>query len=127
MKAYQLVVHTQDDGCLKENCKNAHWVIDSEGIKNQIDENRAVNHTDNAAYNQSTIGMVILSANITKDLYSTAVRVAADILHRHKWGIERMIQHSDVLNCEMCKCPNSLVLNWKQFRSDVNEQLGNIS
>ncbi|WP_162988360.1 peptidoglycan recognition protein family protein [Brevibacillus laterosporus] len=122
MIAYQLVVHSFLEDHQGKTCENAHWIIDKEGAKKRINEKLGSNHTDNQVYNRSTIGLAI-QGYLTEEVYVTAVKVAADILHRHRWSIHRMIQHSDVMNCEGCGCPNNKALNWKQFCLDVNDQL----
>ncbi|WP_409177516.1 N-acetylmuramoyl-L-alanine amidase [Brevibacillus fortis] len=127
MMPYQLVIHTIEEDALHCTCKNAHWIVDGSGVTNVIEESQETKHTVNDTYNSSTIGMGIQGDNICEKVYLNAVKTAAEILTRNGWNINRMIQHSDVMNCETCKCPNSLVLNWRQFRLDVIEQLRNLS
>lgn len=111
---------------------SVHWTVDNQIAVLSVPENRAAWHAGNREYNMDYIGMEICENNVSDDVldmqtYNNAVQLAADILRRHSWGIENMIQHRDVPGREWKNCPNRTLIDWAKFKADVEKVMGNIN
>jgi N-acetylmuramoyl-L-alanine amidase len=107
---------------------SVQWTVDSDSAALSVPENMAAWHAGNREYNLSYIGMEICENNVVDNkldqaTYDNAVDLAADILKRHGWGVDKMIQHRDVPGREWKNCPNKDLINWDKFNKDVNDLL----
>jgi N-acetylmuramoyl-L-alanine amidase len=107
---------------------SVHWTVDNENAVKSVNEDMAAWHAGNRDYNLSYIGMEICENNVVNNTlddatYENAVELAADILKRHGWGIDKMIQHRDVPGREWKNCPNKDLINWDKLKKDVHDQL----
>ncbi|GAB7387340.1 hypothetical protein BSNK01_11760 [Bacillaceae bacterium] len=111
---------------------SVHWTVDSEQAVLSVPEDRVAWHAGNRDYNLKYIGMEICENNVKivngrpeldEATYQNAVQLAADILHRHGWGIDRMIRHCDVPGREWKNCPNRELIDWGLFKANVKREL----
>lgn len=107
---------------------SVHWTVDNIHAVQSVPENKAAWHAGNREYNLTYIGMEICENNVVNEkldsaTYSNAILLTADILNRHGWGIDKMIQHRDVPGREWKNCPNTNLINWDKFKSEVQQKL----
>ena len=101
---------------------NAHWVVDDQQAVLCIPENELAWHTGRKEGNETSIGLEVCE-NRDADpeaIYANAVALAADILHRHGWGPERMRTHK---SWSGKNCPRKLLPVWDKFVKDVRAEL----
>lgn len=103
---------------------SVHWTVDAIHAVQSLPEDKAAWHAGNSDYNRSYIGMEICENNVVDGkldaaTYRNAVLLAADILHRHGWGKDEMIQHREVPGREWKNCPNKELIDWPVFVADV--------
>jgi N-acetylmuramoyl-L-alanine amidase len=111
---------------------SVHWTVDSKEAILSVPENKAAWHAGNRDYNLTYIGMEICENNVIDnamdpETYTNAVNLAADILHRHNWGVDKMIQHRDVPGREWKNCPNKELIEWPLFKEDVQKALDRLA
>ncbi|GAB7389007.1 hypothetical protein BSNK01_28450 [Bacillaceae bacterium] len=145
MKPIGLVVHTTANRDKKADAiahdryydnnsdrVSVHWTVDSEQAVLSVPEDRVAWHAGNRDYNLKYIGMEICENNVKtvngrpeldEATYRNAALLAADILFRHGWGIDRMIQHCDVPGREWKNCPNKDLIDWGLFKAQVQREL----
>jgi N-acetylmuramoyl-L-alanine amidase len=107
---------------------SVHWTVDNENAVQSVPENMAAWHAGNRDYNLSYIGMEICENNVVdnkldQDTYDNAVELAAGILKRHGWGVDKLIQHRNVPGREWKDCPNKDLIDWDKFKKDVQDEL----
>jgi N-acetylmuramoyl-L-alanine amidase len=107
---------------------SVHWTVDNESAVKSVPENMAAWNAGNRDYNLTYLSMEICENNVVDNkldqaTYDNAVELAADILKRHGWGIDKMIQHRDVPGREWKNCPNINLIDWDKFKEDVYDQL----
>jgi N-acetylmuramoyl-L-alanine amidase CwlA len=107
---------------------SVHWTVDNENAVQSVPVNMAAWNSGNRDYNLSYLSMEICENNVVDNkldqaTYENAVELAADILKRHGWGVDKMIQHRDVPGREWKNCPNKDLINWDRFKADVQEEL----
>lgn len=131
-----------------QNKVSAHWIVDDREAVLCVPEDEMAYHVGAQSYfararselsaypNDCTIGVEICvnaDADFVKT-YRNAVELAADILGRHGWGIDRLWRHYDVTGKD---CPRFFVADatarefgfasaaagWEKFRRDVQAVL----
>jgi N-acetylmuramoyl-L-alanine amidase CwlA len=107
---------------------SVHWTVDNENAVQSVPENMAAWHSGNRDYNLSYIGMEICENNVANNkldqaTYENAVELAASILKRHGWGVDKLIQHRDVPGREWKNCPNKDLIDWDKLKADVQAEL----
>lgn len=107
---------------------SVHWTVDSDSAALSVPETMAAWHAGNRSYNLTYLGMEICENNVVdnkldQSTYNNAVELAADILKRHGWGVDKMIRHRDVPGREWKNCPNKDLIDWDKFKNDVQEKL----
>lgn len=131
-----------------ENKVSAHYIVDDKQIIQCIPENEMAYHVGARQYkfdavqklssypNNCTIGieMCVNADGDFKKTYQNTVELAADILKRYGWGVDRLWRHYDVTGKD---CPKFFVddvtakrfgftsarAGWEQFRKDVEHLL----
>ena len=101
---------------------NAHWVVDDQQAVLCIPEDELAWHTGRKEGNETSIGLEVCEnrdAN-PEAIYTNAVALATDILHRHVWGVAQMRTHK---SWSGKNCPRKLLPIWDQFVADVQAAL----
>lgn len=124
---------------------SAHYFVDKDQILRIIPENEMAYHVGATSYktkkygsypNNAMIGveMCVNSDGNFKETYKKAVWLVADILKRHKLGVDDLERHFDITGKD---CPKMFVTDstaktylnttaskaWAQFQADVKEAL----
>ena len=105
---------------------NAHWVVDDKQAVLCIPEDEMAWHTGRKEGNETSIGLEVCE-NRDADpeaIYANAVTLAADIIHRHSWGIAQMRTHK---SWSGKNCPRKLLQAWDRFVADVAVELERIN
>lgn len=105
---------------------SVHWTVDSTHAVLSVPETMAAWNSGNRDYNLHYLSMEICENNVVdnkldQSTYDNAVKLTADILKRHKWGVDKLVQHRDVPGREWKNCPNKDLINWEQFKKDVDD------
>jgi N-acetylmuramoyl-L-alanine amidase len=107
---------------------SVHWTVDNTHAVLSVPENMASWNAGNRDYNLSYLSMEICENNVMDNkldqaTYNNAVKLTADILKRHGWGIDKLLQHREVPGREWKNCPNKSLINWEQFKVDVQKEM----
>lgn len=129
---YLTIHNTADPGASAQNIRDyfqnhsevkasAHWAVDGKEAINMIPENEMAWHTGTTSGNLESIGVEICEVD---GVYENGVLLAADVLHRHALGIERMRTHQ---SWSGKYCPRLIIPKWNEFVNDVKEALIKLS
>lgn len=109
------------------NDRTASWhiVVDQNEAIEAIPLNEVAFHAGTASGNSTSIGMEICESGNREKTLANAAEVAAEILKKKGWGIDRLRRHYDWSGKV---CPRILSANnwagWIQFKKEVAKRMG---
>jgi N-acetylmuramoyl-L-alanine amidase len=112
------------------NNRTASWhiVVDEREAIEAIPLTEVAYHAGTAAGNSTSIGLEICESGNREKTLAHAAEVAASILKKYGWGVDRLRRHYD---WSKKNCPRILSANnwagWEQFKKQVQEELNKMS
>lgn len=108
------------------NTRTASWhiVVDQNEAIEAIPLNEVAYHAGTAAGNSKSIGLEICESGNREKTLAHAAEVAASILKKYGWGVDRLRRHHDWSGkiCPRILQPNNWA-GWGQFKRDVQKEL----
>jgi N-acetylmuramoyl-L-alanine amidase len=111
------------------NNRTASWhiVVDEREAIEAIPLNEVAFHAGTAAGNNTSIGLEICESGNREKTLAHAAEVAASILKKYGWGVDRLRRHYD---WSKKNCPRILSANnwagWTQFKKEVEKRLAEL-
>ena len=112
------------------NTRTASWhiVVDEREAIEAIPLNEVAFHAGTAAGNNTSIGLEICESGNRQKTLAHAAEVAASILKKYGWGVDRLRRHYD---WSKKNCPRILSANnwagWNDFKKLVQKELNKMS
>ena len=112
------------------NTRTASWhiVVDEREAIEAIPLNEVAYHAGTAAGNNTSIGLEICESGNREKTLAHAAEVAASILKKYGWGVDRLRRHYDWSGKN---CPRILSANnwagWNDFKKLVQKELSKMS
>ena len=112
------------------NNRTASWhiVVDEREAIEAIPLNEVAFHAGTAAGNNTSIGLEICESGNREKTLAHAAEVAASILKKYGWGVDRLRRHYD---WSKKNCPRILSANnwagWNDFKKLVQKELSKMS
>lgn len=113
---------------------SAHYIVDSEEILQCVPENEMAYHVGAKKYKTNKFGsypnskligieMCVNIDGVWSRTYANSVKLAADILKRHKWTVANLYRHYDITGKD---CPKMMIddKQWDKFKFDVQKEIG---
>lgn len=111
------------------NNRTASWhiVVDEREAIEAIPLTEVAYHAGTAAGNSTSIGLEICESGNREKTLAHAAEVAASILKKYGWGVDRLRRHYD---WSKKNCPRILSANnwagWTQFKKEVEKRLAEL-
>lgn len=116
----------RDNLCRYDNTRKAsfHWVVDEKQAIQCLDESFVAWHAGCKQGNNDSIGLEICESGNREKTLDNAAWLAANILFKHGWALDKMVRHYDWTGK---KCPQIMANDgwavWWEFRRNVKNYL----
>lgn len=109
----------------KENKVQASWhyVVDEKEVVLAIPEDEVALHSGTTAGNYSSISIEVCESGNQDIVWKNAVGLAASILYRRGWGVDKLRKHKDWSGKD---CPRKIIPVWGKFVADIQETLNSL-